>query len=502
MLLRLEPEQERHVDWALTGSGPVLLKGAPGTGKSIVAIYRVRSLINALRRMGIAEPRILFTSYTNALVGAARQMLEALLGRDAALVEVSTADMVISNLYAANDRKYKPIDSDMRRTHIYKAWDKLDQEAVYPIRNLPREYLVEEIDQVIVARDLAEELDYLTLPRSGRRIGLSEAQRSAVWKLYELSEEEALARNQHGYEQARRDALRGVRSGWIADRYDGVVIDEAQDLNPTVIRLLLELARSPDRLFLTADSNQCIYGNGFRWTDVHRDLNFRGRASTLRRNFRTTHQIVEAASTFLHGAEIDDGEPEEVTTHARSGPIPVALSVESDDDEILALADYLRESTRTLQVGFASCAVLVATEAIGQIIAAGLKAAGIPAAFMKGKALDLGRPVVKVTTFHSAKGLEFPVVAIAGLDKAPQLQTPADASPETEEQQMIWRRLLYVAMTRAMYALLVLLPDQAESPLLRGFSDGSWLREQPESWSDWLESVTANVADTVLAAAD
>ena len=54
MLLRLDPEQERHVNWPLAGTGPVLLKGAPGTGKSVVAVYRVRSLINALRGSGLS----------------------------------------------------------------------------------------------------------------------------------------------------------------------------------------------------------------------------------------------------------------------------------------------------------------------------------------------------------------------------------------------------------------------------------------------------------------
>lgn len=47
-LLHLDPEQERFVNWGISGSGPTLLKGAPGTGKSIVAIYRARSLVRAL----------------------------------------------------------------------------------------------------------------------------------------------------------------------------------------------------------------------------------------------------------------------------------------------------------------------------------------------------------------------------------------------------------------------------------------------------------------------
>ena len=44
-LLRLSPEQERFVSRALRATGPTQLKGGPGTGKSIVALYHIRSLV-------------------------------------------------------------------------------------------------------------------------------------------------------------------------------------------------------------------------------------------------------------------------------------------------------------------------------------------------------------------------------------------------------------------------------------------------------------------------
>src|SRR6266581_715784 len=69
-LLRLSPEQERFVSWAIKATGPTQVKGGPGTGKSTVALYRVRSLIEKLRKMGQSEPCILFTTYTNALVNS------------------------------------------------------------------------------------------------------------------------------------------------------------------------------------------------------------------------------------------------------------------------------------------------------------------------------------------------------------------------------------------------------------------------------------------------
>ena len=55
-LLKLSPEQERFVSWAMRATGPTQVKGGPGTGKSTVALYRVRSLIEKFRQLGVAVP--------------------------------------------------------------------------------------------------------------------------------------------------------------------------------------------------------------------------------------------------------------------------------------------------------------------------------------------------------------------------------------------------------------------------------------------------------------
>jgi len=116
-LLRLSPEQERFVSWAIRATGPTQVKGGPGTGKSTVALYRVRSLIEKLRKMGQSEPCILFTTYTNALVNSSEQLLKQLLGEDVRYVEVQTADKKMSDiLKRAGMPKKIPNDSAI----IYK----------------------------------------------------------------------------------------------------------------------------------------------------------------------------------------------------------------------------------------------------------------------------------------------------------------------------------------------------------------------------------------------
>ena len=89
-LLKLDEEQTQLASWRL--NGPAIIKGGPGTGKSTIALYRAKSLLDRAEEAGQPAPRILFTTYTNALTRFSEQLLQQLLGDKAELVDVSTAD--------------------------------------------------------------------------------------------------------------------------------------------------------------------------------------------------------------------------------------------------------------------------------------------------------------------------------------------------------------------------------------------------------------------------
>ena len=95
---------------------------------------------------------------------------------------------------------------------------------------------------------------------------------------------------------------------------------------------------------------------------------------------------------------------------------------------------------------------------------------------MSGQELNLSRPGVKVLTLKSAKGLEFPVVALAGFSNSGWYASMPNSicSEEREEFLAIDRRTMFVGMTRAMRALLVVVSAQANSPLLEGFDGRYW----------------------------
>ena len=224
---------------------------------------------------------------------------------------------------------------------------------------------------------------------------------------------------------------------------------------------------------MTADANQSMYGSGFRWTDVHADLRFQGRTGVLRKNYRTTREIGEAAHAYRQGGTLDDEAIER--SYANSdGPLPAVRSAGRIAAETELLVQFLRLAARDARQGPGACAVLVPSELTGRGLAERLTAAGLPAEFMPGRELHLEKPVVKVITQQSAKGLEFPVVAVAGfVDGFPPSATRGGDPEETGEVLARQRRTMFVAMTRAMRALLVVTPDRT-SPLFEGFDPTLW----------------------------
>jgi superfamily I DNA/RNA helicase len=482
-LLRLSPDQEKYVAWAAQGAGATLVKGGPGTGKSTVALYRVKVILEALKREGISQPRILFTTYTNALVTFSEQLLRSLLGEEnAALVEVRTADSLAMSVVfaragagAARVATAQELRDAMQKalTTLRPAGSSLQKRAqVNPVTRLGVDYLIEEVSTVIEGRRLKSVEDYLASKRPGRRVPLNENQRRLVWDVREAFNRELKRLGKTTFQQIRTYAAQIVEEGHGPEKYDAVVVDEAQDLDPSLLWLLASLAREPNRIFLTADANQSIYGSGFRWSDVHEWLQFRGRTGILRANFRSTKEIGQAAAHYLADGALESDAAE--TEYVHSGPLPVIRVVPSTEEAASLLARFFREAAREFRLPLWAGALLVPTDRVGGSLAAELTRAGVPATFMTGRDLDLGAKAVKVITLKSAKGLEFPFVGIAGFEPPYPYVKPGMPEEEVQERVTQERRTLFVAMTRAMRALMLVKSASLDSALLANFDPALW----------------------------
>lgn len=480
-LLQLDAEQEALAKRSL--SGPALIKGGPGTGKSTVALFRARALVEQ-GEVGGRPPSVLFTTYTNALVSASEQLLQSLLGVLPHELSVRTVDALAATvLRDADGQRYEAARPEDCRTAIAaargpavaSAGQAMDLQAFLAAATsaeLPGEFLQDEIDWVIEGRGIETLEDYLAVDRSGRGIKLTAATRRRVWEIYARYRNHLAKLGVTTWGEMRALALEAVRSGRFAQRWDYVIVDEAQDLTPVALRLCIEVCRNPQGIFLAADAGQSIYNRGFAWSQVHDSLQLRGRTRILRRNYRTTLQLSRATADLLATRGTSDAETVQLEA-VREGARPVAKACVDRAAQYQWLASRIKETAKQLQLPRWAAAVLCPTKAVGQEAAEALKRAGLPARFMEGRALRLDANEVKVLTMHSAKGLEFPIVGIPAVEEGivPLPTHPRDDIRSHEDEQ---RRLLYVAMSRAMRQLFVATTHGVASPFLRDLSAEHW----------------------------
>jgi superfamily I DNA/RNA helicase len=447
----------------------------------------VRTLLNQARQEERPPPRVLVTTYTNALCRFSYQLLARLLSpADLSQVTIQTADKLAYTIARrhgqllcriADEKLLRDIMADVRQRAAIGEGRKVPM----PPDRLRDAYLLDEFAWVIEGRGVTNLKDYLGADRAGRGIRLTGKDREAVWNLYKAYRKRLEKENVVSWGQVRGRAWNLVRQGKHTVRYDSVLIDEAQDLTPMALGLLVQLCASPEGVCLTADANQSVYARGFTWKDVNERLNFQGRTVLLKRNYRTTREIVAAASSLLSAGGGEDTEALAVNC-VLAGPRPI-LQPYGDIEEMASLtAAYLRSCSLRGRLALSAAAVLTPTHQMGKAVAEALTRLGLPARYMPGNELDLDAAAVKVMTLHSAKGLEFPTVVVTGLTEGVLPRCPPRATPEErQEEELQARRLAFVGMTRAMHNLLVLYSASRPSSLLKNLDESNWDQAPPAS---------------------
>ena len=481
-LLKLDEGQKRLTEWAI--KGPTLVKGGAGTGKSTVALYRVKALLERAGAKG--DEKVLFTTYTRALIAASEQLLKQLLTPEQyARVRVSTCDQIAREIVSGR-RKLGTVEHSGIITQIFKetranfkvsaptAFDRsLRQKALDRISD---RYLKEEFDWILSGRGIESLEEYLEAPRPGRGHAFRAGLRETVWTLYQAFNEEVKKRGIEPFSDIRKEALEIVREGKWSGHFDYVVVDEAQDLTPTALCLMAEVCKSAEGLFFASDVKQSIYSRSYTWATAHPRLQFKGRTSLLKKNYRSTAEIDKAAFDVLE--QEADGDVV-VSESLHNGALPILLDgVESAGQGEWA-AKFIRQMSRHLRMKTSAAAVLVPTKDIGARLAKDISAAGVPCQYFLGRDLDLKQDIVKVLTLHSAKGLEFPVVIVCGFEDGTfPVRNNFDEEEVYLERMRHERKLLYVGMTRAMRGLMVIRNSGCSHEALINLKTDNWHVEE------------------------
>jgi hypothetical protein len=441
----LHPEQRQLVERQF--SGPAKVAGSAGTGKTIVALHRAVHLAREN-----PDARVLLTTFSDPLATALRGRLARLVGNEPRLAEridVEALPAVGRRLHAA---RVGPVtlatDAVVRE---------LMAEAAGTAGRFPLSFLMGEWTHVVDAWQVADWPDYRDLMRLGRKVRLPEAQRAAIWGVFERVREGLASRSletEAGMFTSLAHAL--VQGG--PQPYACAVVDEAQDLSVAQLRFLAALGRArPDALFFAGDTGQRIFQQPFSWKGLGIDI--RGRSKSLRVNYRTSQQIRTQADRLLEPESRDaDGEVERRdAVSVFSGPPPEVWVKPDPETEVADVGKWLKDR---LDAGVAphECAVFVRSDAQLPRAQAAIAAAGAAARVLDGK-VDVRSGAVHVCTMHLAKGLEFrAVVVMACDDEVLPLQERIEAvgdDGDLEETYNSERQLLYVACTRARDFLLV-----------------------------------------------
>ncbi|KEO86024.1 DNA helicase [Erythrobacter sp. JL475] len=425
-------------------SGPARVMGTAGTGKTIVALHRAARAVREDERA-----RVLLTSFSRPLANALKAKLAILLADDPGKLDrvsiASFEDAATELFQLATGRKPTLASIEAQNAALEQAVADLGY------TELPLRFVISEWRQIVDAWILPDLESYSAVPRIGRRNRLGSKQREGLWPVFETTRAKLAAR---GFLTSSQ--LFAAVAATFENREDKpfthVIVDEAQDLGVSELRMMGAISSGPSSQFYAGDIGQRIFQLPFSWLRLGVDV--RGRSSSLRINYRTSRQIREAADQLLPQKVRDVDGIEDDRTGAQSvfeGPAPVIAQCVNEDEETAKVAAFLRAAIAE-GISAAEIGVFVRSAEYLPRARKAVTAAGLEGRQFTERAEDFA-DCISLGTMHLAKGLEFKaVVVMACDDEALPLQSRVDAVTDEDELREVFdteRHLFYVACTRA-----------------------------------------------------
>ncbi len=456
-MLFLSPKQRRLVERHHTGAARI--RGAAGTGKTVLALHRA-----AVLGRRYADQRILVTTFSRSLCVHAESLFRRL--------PDAPENVVFRNVDALAAGVLGD-DLPVHLERVNRAFESAYRETVpdWLAERVGKSYLREEIRRVIKGRDARKEeyLDTGRFERLGRIQSFRLRDREICWQLREAWDREMRRLGTVSFEDrlvAARDRVRKESR----PAYRSAIIDEGQDMTLVGVQFVRGLVAGPpsaellnDSILVLDDSAQRIYSGGFRpaWAD----LDYSRYSDTIRTNYRNCRSIFEAARAVRGDIVVaqdgnDDGAATDVQFERDQDALPVLLRSATDETTTVleSVEKLVRSGFRDRDIG-----VLMLHNSDADAVLERFSGRDIPAVGLKELRSNRLGPGVRVGTFDRAKGLEFRAVYImrVGRSRFPfdDHDSPVcrpspdgtDAPQSGQELELRQLRLdrLYVAMTRA-----------------------------------------------------
>ncbi len=319
-------EQQRTV--CLHLDGPVLVIGGPGSGKTTVIRHRYEQLV----KNGVDPENILLTTFSREAVAELRERIATDMGGGTNIgtihsifykivreyystVGYQTANL---NLYQSDEVRALLREIVTEMTHGDAGSRVLSDTVRFYDVNLQklRAKGMTPGDLEDAMRDGSIMFQHLVKDRQLEPIDGVEARAPAVYRefldrMYERNaiDYTGMQQKAHIVIQNNEDALQEYRN-----RYQYILVDEAQDLNYVQWQLIKLLGKEHNNICMVGDDCQNIYswrGSDHRYMYEFRDQ-FDAEVYTLPRNYRSTQQIVDAVNTFM--AQLNEVEQKELVS--------------------------------------------------------------------------------------------------------------------------------------------------------------------------------------------
>lgn len=354
-MLNIEPLNDAQRKAVTYGEGPLLVLAGPGSGKTTVVIQRILYL---LERKKIPPEKILVLTFTKEAALSMQNRFCKQAG--------SVADANIPVSFGTFHSVFYHI---LRKSHALQSNQILSaaqkEKLLLPII---RKYCQEpEVlrDESGAGRELLGAISYYK--NTGNKETAKKKVSSCLQKSFEnILKEYERARQSIGgmdfddmvYECGRLlEKEKNLRNLW-QERYDYILIDEFQDINPSQYKVITLLAKPPYSLFAVGDDDQSIYG--FRGTDFsclkRFEEDYQAARLLLNLNYRSGQRIVEASLKVI--AENKNRYPKSLYAYQKEKEAPVVqiCHFETQEEQYCHVADRLEQECKE-----GSCAVLFRT---------------------------------------------------------------------------------------------------------------------------------------------
>ena len=344
----------------------LLVLAGPGAGKTFCLIERIRFL---LERLAMDPARICAFTFTNKAAGEIAERLARTLGPLAREVKSGTIHAFCAELL-------REFGSRVGLEKNFQILD--DRQQLVVLRRIGRFSFQKPLLASISAHRIA------SVPFRHR----NDAQ------AFEKYERFLRDRNYADFDTlilkaaellTHDDVVRRVRARW-----DCVLVDEFQDLNPLQYRVIRELGREHGHVFAVGDDEQSIYS--WAGADPKVFLEFSNdfevsRRVTLRENRRCSREILALARRLIeHNPTLFD-EPKLLEAERESDFCVAAHAFPDDVAERDWLVTDLRRDHAEHGIAWGDVALLYRKHATGDALEASLLTAGIPCRLASGRAL-------------------------------------------------------------------------------------------------------------------